>query len=221
MRIRWYGQSAFTLTGDEHTVTIDPFGAPRPGLPVHFGYPAIAEHPADLLLITHEHFDHNGAEVVTGSPEVVRTTAGVFPTRIGDVTAIASEHDDAAGTKRGPNTIFVFELDGRRVCHFGDFGQQALRPEQRTAIGAVDLLMVPVGGGPTLDAGQAAQVVRELEPSWVVPMHYRTEAIDFLEPADAFVGRFDRVIHAPEPEHALDSWGANGTTVLHLAAPRG
>jgi L-ascorbate metabolism protein UlaG (beta-lactamase superfamily) len=219
MRIRWYGQSAFTLTGDEHTVTIDPFGVPQPGLPVRFAYPAIAEHPADLLLITHEHFDHNGAEVVAGSPEVVRSTAGVFPTKLGDVTAIASEHDPSAGTQRGPNTIFVFELDGRRVCHFGDFGQPALRPEQRAAIGAVDLLMVPVGGGPTLDAEQAVKVVGELEPRWVVPMHYRTEAIDFLEPADAFIGRFDRVVHAPEPEHDLATWDADGTTVLHLAAP--
>ena len=68
MNIRWYGQSAFTLTGSEHTVTIDPFGVPRAGLPVHFGYPEISPHPADVLLITHEHFDHNGAEVVTGAP---------------------------------------------------------------------------------------------------------------------------------------------------------
>jgi L-ascorbate metabolism protein UlaG (beta-lactamase superfamily) len=219
MKIRWYGQSAFTLTGAEHTVTIDPFGVPRPGLPVHFGYPAISPHPADLLLITHEHFDHNGAEVVTGAPEVVRATAGVFPTTLGEVIAVASEHDSAAGTQRGPNTVFVFELDGHRVCHFGDFGQPAMRAEQRAAIGEVDLLMIPVGGGPTMDAAQALEVVDELHPRWVIPMHYRTEAIDFLEPADAFIGRFDRVVHTPEPEHDLDTWNGDGTTALHLAAP--
>jgi L-ascorbate metabolism protein UlaG (beta-lactamase superfamily) len=222
MRIRWYGQSAFTLTGDEHTVTIDPFGAPRPGLPVHFGYPAIAEHPADLLLITHEHFDHNGAEVVTGSPEVVRTTAGVFPTRIGDVTAIASEHDDAAGTKRGPNTIFVFELDGRRVCHFGDFGQQALRPEQRTAIGAVDLLMVPVGGdGATIAAAEAMAIVAAVGARLVVPMHYRTERIGFLEPLDATLAGFERVHRAETPTVDAGALGASadGPTLVVPAVP--
>jgi L-ascorbate metabolism protein UlaG (beta-lactamase superfamily) len=219
MKIRWYGQSAFTLTGDEHTVTIDPFGVPGPGLPVRFGYPVISPHPADMLLITHEHFDHNGAEVVTGSPEVVRSTAGVFPTGLGEVTAIASEHDPAAGTQRGPNTIFVFELDGHRVCHFGDFGQPAMRPEQRAAIGEVDLLMIPVGGGPTMDAMQALAVVDALQPRWVIPMHYRTDAIDFLEPADAFIGRFDRVVHTPDPEHDLDTWDGPAPTLLHLAAP--
>jgi L-ascorbate metabolism protein UlaG (beta-lactamase superfamily) len=219
MKIRWYGQSAFTVTGAEHTVTIDPFGVPRPGLPVRFGYPAISQHPADVLLITHEHFDHNGGEVVTGSPDVVRSTAGVFPTVLGDVTAIASEHDPKAGTQRGPNTVFVFELDGRRICHFGDFGQPALRPEQRAAIGEVDLLMVPVGGGPTMDAAQALEVVDELQPRWVIAMHYRTGAIDFLEPADAFIGRFDRVVHSPEPEHDLATWEGPAPTLLHLAAP--
>ena len=190
MRIRWYGQSAFTLTGDGHTVTIDPFGVPQPGLPVRFAYPAIAEHPADLLLITHEHFDHNGAEVVAGSPEVVRSTAGVFPTKLGDVTAIASEHDPSAGTQRGPNTIFVFELDGLRVCHMGDFGQSALRPEQIAAIGEIELLFVPVGGGATIDGNAAAAIVSQLRPIWAVPMHYRTEAVDFLEGPEPFVDSF-------------------------------
>ena len=107
--------------------------------------------------------------------------------------AIASEHDAEAGTRRGPNTIFVFTLDGVRACHFGDFGQAGLRPEQRDAIGPVDLLFLPVGGGPTIGAAAAAEITRALDPRWVVPMHYRTPAIDFLEPADAFVAMFEQV----------------------------
>ncbi len=192
MHVRWYGQSAFTLTGSDHTVTIDPFGdLSVPGRELRFDYPAVPEHEADVLLITHEHIDHNHAEAVTGEPHVVRSTAGRFTTPIGEVVAIASEHDGQAGTVRGPNTIFVLELDGARLCHMGDFGQPALRPEQREAIGDVDVLFVPVGGGPTLDAAGAAEVVATLQPAVVVPMHYRTDAIDFLEPADAFLERFD------------------------------
>jgi L-ascorbate metabolism protein UlaG (beta-lactamase superfamily) len=103
------------------------------------------------------------------------------------VLAIASEHDDVAGTMRGPNTIFRFELDGVTFCHLGDFGQPALRPEQHAAIGEVDVLFVPVGEGPTIGGEPAAALVRALAPRLVLPMHYRTEAVNFLEPPGAFL----------------------------------
>lgn len=78
---------------------------------------------------------------------MLRSTAGRHESPIGEVLGIASEHDEAAGTERGPNTIFAFELDGIRVAHFGDFGQSALRPEQAAALGNIDLLFLPVGDG--------------------------------------------------------------------------
>ena len=220
MRIRWHGQSAYTLTGAEHTVAIDPFGDMSPflGGRLRFAYPPVPEHEAHLLLVTHEHRDHNGVEAITGDPQVLRSTAGRFETPVGEVVAVASEHDEEAGTSRGPNTIFVFTLDGVRVCHFGDFGQTALRPEQREAIGPVDLLFLPVGGGPTIGADQAAEITRTLDPRWVVPMHYRTPAIDFLETADAFLALHDAVAETG-PEHRLEQDGERATRVLHMAPP--
>ncbi|HEX3329046.1 MAG TPA: MBL fold metallo-hydrolase [Gaiellales bacterium] len=220
MKIRWHGQSAYTLTGAEHTVAIDPFGdmGPLLGGRLRFAYPPVPEHEAHLLLVTHEHRDHNGVEAVTGDPHVVRSTAGRFETPVGEVVAIASEHDEEAGTSRGPNTIFVFILDGVRVCHFGDFGQTGLRPEQREAIGPIDLLFVPVGGGPTIGADQATEITRTLDPRWVVPMHYRTPAIDFLETADAFLALHDSVTETG-PEHRLEQDGERATGVLHMAPP--
>jgi L-ascorbate metabolism protein UlaG (beta-lactamase superfamily) len=220
MNIRWHGQSAYTLSGAEHTVAIDPFGDVGALLGGHrrFDYPAVPEHDAHLLLVTHEHADHNAVEAITGDPQVIRSTAGRFETPLGEVVAIASEHDDTAGTSRGPNTIFVFTLDGVRVCHFGDFGQGALRPEQREAIGSVDLLFLPVGGGPTIGADQAAEITRALEPRWVVPMHYRTAAIDFLEPADAFLALHDHIAEAG-PEHLLEQDGERAMGVLYMAPP--
>ena len=168
---------------------VDPFGITnrlvQQGL--RFDYPAIEGVEADVLLVTHEHGDHNAVECVAGSPWLLRSTAGTFDSPIGDVVAVASEHDDASGTRRGPNTIFRFALDGLRCCHFGDFGQAALRPEQREAIGEVDVLFLPVGGGPTVGGEDAAAIVRALRPRLVVPMHYRTSAVDFLEPPDAFL----------------------------------
>ena len=194
MRVEWFGQSAFLLDGANATVAIDPF-ADVSGLAAHgirFEYPAISGVSAELVLITHEHADHNGAEAIAGDPVVLRSTAGTLSSPIGTVVAIASEHDDVAGTQRGPNTVFVFELDGLRVAHFGDFGQRTLRDEQAAAIGRVDMVMLPVGGGPTIGPEQAMAIVARLSPRWTVPMHYRTERVGFLEPPDAFLETFGR-----------------------------
>jgi L-ascorbate metabolism protein UlaG (beta-lactamase superfamily) len=225
MKIRWYGQSAFALEGLARTVAIDPFGdlgGGRTGV-LRFDYPPIAGLEADLLLITHEHIDHNAADRVSGDPAILRSTAGTFQTPIGQVAAVNSEHDPVAGTERGPNTIFVFELDGLRVCHMGDFGQTSLRPEQIEAIGEIELLFVPVGGGPTLDGKGAAAAVDALSPTWVVPMHYRTEAVDFLGGPEDFldtfpasaVRRFDDVSF----EVAGGGHGHGRPSVLMPAAP--
>jgi L-ascorbate metabolism protein UlaG (beta-lactamase superfamily) len=202
MRVDWYGQAAFRLSGPEGTVFIDPFGDPAPmaARGIKFEYPVPVGVDADLLLVTHEHFDHNGVETIEGDPVVLRSTAGRLESPIGEVVAVASEHDEAAGTERGPNTIFVFTLDGVRVAHFGDFGQTSLRDEQAAAIGQVDLVFLPVGDGPTIGAEQAAAIAERVGARWVVPMHYRTHRIGFLEPHDAFVERMPHV-------HTLDEVG--------------
>jgi len=196
MRVEWYGQSAFSLDGADASVAIDPFGdmsglAASRGM--QFDYPQIDGVDAHLLLVTHEHIDHNGVDAIGGDPAILRSTAGRLESPLGEVTAIASEHDEQAGTARGPNTIFVFDLDGLRVCHFGDFGQSALRDEQAAAIGQIDLLFIPVGGGPTIGGEQASAIVVRLGPRWAVPMHYRTSRIGFLETADDFIARSARV----------------------------
>jgi L-ascorbate metabolism protein UlaG (beta-lactamase superfamily) len=205
MRVEWYGQSAFRLDDGERSVFIDPFGdmagAKERGLT--WDYPAI-EADADLLLITHEHADHNEVEAISGDPVVLRATAGKHESPVGDVIGVASEHDDAAGSERGPNTIFVFELGGLRVAHLGDFGQGALRDEQAAAIGDVDLLFVPAGGGPTIDGKAAAAIAERLGARWAVPMHYRTERISFLDPVDDFAERL------PGSERLENPWFETG-----------
>lgn len=201
MRVAWYGQSAFRLQTDGASVFIDPFGDVS-GLTsrgIQWEYPAIENVAADLVLVTHEHTDHNGIEAVQGSPQVLRSTAGRLPSAVGEVLAIAAEHDASAGTERGPNTIFVFALDGLRVAHFGDFGQSALREEQAAAIGQVEMVFMPVGGGPTIGAAEAAEIVERLSPRWVVPMHYRTSRVNFLEPADPFLERVPASSRVPNP----------------------
>jgi L-ascorbate metabolism protein UlaG (beta-lactamase superfamily) len=224
MQIQWYGQSAFALRGDGATVFIDPFGD-MSGLvsrDLQFDYPPIEGVDADVLLVTHEHGDHNAVEVIDGSPAVLRATAGTHASPLGQIVGVASEHDDKAGTERGPNTIFVFTLDGVRVAHFGDFGQLALRDEQAAAVGDVDLLILPVGGGPTIDAEQAYAIVERLKPRWVVPMHYGTHRVNFLAPADDFLAKFGDSVHradGPTVDLAGVADGEDGAVVVVPAAP--
>jgi L-ascorbate metabolism protein UlaG (beta-lactamase superfamily) len=221
MQVEWYGQSAFKLSANGTTVFIDPFGdmSPLAGRGMQFEYPAIEGVEADLLLVTHEHLDHNGVEVIGGSPKILRSTAGRLESPIGEVVAIASEHDDAAGTERGPNTIFVFELGGVRVAHFGDFGQSELRQAQERAIGQVDLVILPVGGGPTIGPDQGAQIVERLSPRWIVPMHYRTPRIGFLDTADAFLEQMAHVARLDAPMFDTDALGDESPLTVVPATP--
>jgi len=216
MEIRWFGQSAFHLRGERASVVIDPFGdlSALADRDLAFNYPPITGVDAELVLVTHEHADHNGVEAVGGAPSVLRACAGRFDSPLGEVVAVASEHDPKAGTERGPNTIFCFSLDGVRVCHFGDFGQRELRAEQLQAIGAVDLLFLPVGGGPTIGAEQALAVAERLQPRWVVPMHYRTPRIGFLEDAEPFLAGRAAVERLAEPAFVLEQLPGTGLAVV-------
>ena len=222
MQLEWYGQSAFRLADGDITVFIDPFddlsGLGDRGM--RWEYPAIEGVSADLLLVTHEHRDHNGVGAIGGDPVVLRSTAGTHESPIGEVVGIASEHDEVAGTQRGPNTLWVFLFGGIRVAHLGDLGQKALRDAQLAALGKVDLLIVPVGGGPTIGARQAMEIVEAVEAGIVVPAHYRTERIDFLEPVDAFAGGFATVHRADAPAVDLDALpGGEGPVLVLPAVP--
>jgi L-ascorbate metabolism protein UlaG (beta-lactamase superfamily) len=222
MRVDWHGQSAFTLDGEAATVFIDPWGdmSAAKARGIEWNYPPISPPAVDLLIVTHEHSDHNGVEIIDGEPTLVRSRAGTHESPLGDVVAIASEHDDVAGTQNGPNTIVVFTLDGIRVAHFGDFGQAALRPEQRAHLDGVDLLFIPVGDGPTIGAAAAAEIAQDLAPSWVVPMHYKTDKINFLETEEAFVEAMPRAERLASPSFDTAELGkGDGTVVVVPAAP--
>jgi L-ascorbate metabolism protein UlaG (beta-lactamase superfamily) len=218
--VRWYGQSAFLVEGDD-AVFIDPFGdmGAMAGRGLEFRYPPIEDVRAELLLVTHEHFDHNGVEAIGGDPVVIRS-AGMHESPVGEVVAVASEHDDVAGTARGSNLIMCFSVGALRFCHLGDLGQGALRPEQVEAIGAVDVLFLPAGGGPTIGGQAAAEVVRTLAPRLVVPMHFRTEAINFLDPPDPFLEALGAPVARLETnELVAEDALASGEQVALLSPP--
>src|SRR3954468_13240063 len=211
MQLEWDGQSAFRLSDGDTTVFIDPFEdlSRLRERGMRWEYPPIEGVAADLLLVTHEHMDHNGVGAIGGDPVVIRG-AGTHESPVGEIVGIASEHDDVAGTQRGPNTLFVFAFGGMRVAHLGDLGQAALRDAQVAALGTVDVLMVPVGAGPTIGPDEATAIAETTQARLVVPMHYRTERIGFLEPLDGTLERFARVHRADTPTVDLDALDRDG-----------
>jgi L-ascorbate metabolism protein UlaG (beta-lactamase superfamily) len=112
----------------------------------------------------------------------------------------------------------VFGPDGIRVAHFGDFGQRGLRDEQADAIGQVDIAFLPVGAGPTIGPEQATVIAERLAPRWVVPMHYRTHRIGFLDPADAFLERMPHVHRLDQTRFDTGSLPADGTPLVVVPA---
>ncbi len=194
MKITWLGHACF-LVEDARGIRVlaDPFDVDPAAFAsrgLKFAYPSIAGVRANLVLVSHEHSDHNGVGLVSGSPTVIREPGDYLAAGI-PVRAVTGEHDPEAGTLRGANLLMRWEMDGLRLCHFGDFGQKTLRPEQIESLGKVDILFLPVGGdpqkGPTADAEGAARIVEVLAPHLIYPMHYATPAVNFLQPLDHFL----------------------------------
>ncbi len=163
---------------------------PHDGRSIGIKTPAVK---ADIVLVSHEHFDHNCVRIVRGDPAVVREP-GERTVKGLKILGVPSFHDVEGGAKRGKNIMFKFELDGMRFCHCGDLCH-SLSDEQIAELGQIDVLFIPVGGAITLDGKQARELVSRIRPRVAVPMHFRMgglsmsiETVDrFLEniPADA------------------------------------
>jgi L-ascorbate metabolism protein UlaG (beta-lactamase superfamily) len=190
MQIIWHGQSFFEIKvkgnkeNGEIKIAIDPYngislksrsgrlaeGKNRPfddslGLKV----PKVE---ADILLITHSHYDHSNKKVITGEPFLIEEP-GEYEVKGIFVKGIPAFHDNSGGKERGQVAIYKIEAEDMKICHLGDLGQKELSSDQLEEIGEVDILMVPVGGTYTIDPREAANVVSQIEPKIVIPMHYK------------------------------------------------
>ena len=175
--IKWFGHGCFRLRAREATVLMDPVGRAT-------GY-TLPKQKADIVTVSHPHPGHNalgqvqeGYFLIDGPGEY--EVSDVF------VTGIRTYHDSERGKLRGFNTVYLLELEDLRICHLGDLGHQ-LTDEQTEQLDEVDVLLVPVGGGSALDSVGANEVIGQIEPKIVVPMHYRTATGDQgLEDLDRF-----------------------------------
>ncbi|QHW29882.1 MBL fold metallo-hydrolase [Paenibacillus rhizovicinus] len=172
MKMIWYGHSSFLLTSENGTrVLIDPYGK-------FLGYRMPKAIEADLVVVTHNHKDHNQIKVASGNYKLIDQPEAQTIKDV-SIRGVRTFHDKHNGAKRGGNICFLIEMDGVVVCHAGDLGH-LLTEEQVAEIGHVDVLIVPVGGRMTLNGAEAAQVVRQLKPSVAIPMHYSTKALGLL-----------------------------------------
>ena len=170
MKIKYLAHAAFLITAENGTrILTDPYET-SPGLK----HSAIKE-TADIVTVSHEHGDHNNVAAVKGNPKVVKASEEAKGISF---KAVATAHDDKGGSQRGKNIVFYFEIDGISICHAGDLGHE-LTADQVKAIGKVDVLMVPVGGFFTIDARTATKVCEQLKPRIIIPMHYKTDKLEF------------------------------------------
>lgn len=169
MDIYFLGHSSFKLKGKNATLITDPFSEKMTGL-------KFPKTEADIVTISHSHEDHNQSDLVSGNPYVV-SNPGEYEIKNVSVFGIEAFHDDQKGAEKGKNTIFVIEMDKIRICHLGDLGHK-LDERELEEVDGVDILMIPVGGSATVNAADAMQVVNQIEPKIVLPMHYNEEGLN-------------------------------------------
>lgn len=170
MHLTYLGHSCFKLKGKRGTIVTDPYFDD-----VGFSLPTVS---ADIVTVSHGHKDHSAHGLVSGTARrknpFIIDQPGEYEVGGLSVFGVKTYHDDQEGAERGSNIVFTMLVDDLRVCHLGDLGHE-LTPEQIEAIGHIDVLLCPVGGESTVGPEQAVKVIRSIEPSIVVPMHYQTD----------------------------------------------
>jgi len=194
MQIVWKGHSCFQITVGQNkngqvNIVTDPYdetiGLKLPKL------------EADILLVSHEHHDHNNIKAVSGNPFLI-SGPGEYEVKEVFIQGIPSFHDQTEGKERGINTIYTIEAEDIRVCHLGDFGQKELFSEQLEDIGEVDVLLIPIGGNYTISSQEALKIISQIEPKIVIPMHYSLPKLKIkLEGVEKFLKVMGKKM--PEP----------------------
>jgi L-ascorbate metabolism protein UlaG (beta-lactamase superfamily) len=170
MQIQYYGHSCFKITtkpsgrgAGDVVIFLDPFDK-SVGLRPPQG-------SADLVLVSHDHPDHNNISAIKGEPNII-DIPGEYSAKGVNIVGLASFHDAKSGAERGLNTLFILESEDIRLCHLGDLGTD-ITEKQLEAINGLDILMIPIGGKYTIDGKKAAEIIRKIEPKIILPMHYK------------------------------------------------
>ncbi len=195
MELTWLGHSCFRLRGKDATLVTDP---PSPST----GY-SVSRISADIITISHDHPGHSYVKAVSGEPRVI-DGPGEYEVKQALITGVGTFHDRERGKLLGRNTAYLITIDDIHICHLGDLGD-VLTDRAQEALNGADILLVPVGGGNALDAERATEVIAQIEPRIIIPMHYATPAYTSadspLDPVDKFLREMG--VEDVEPQQKL------------------
>jgi L-ascorbate metabolism protein UlaG (beta-lactamase superfamily) len=209
--VTWLGHGCFRLRGRNAAVVTDPY-PPSIGL-------KLQRLDADLVTISHEHENHSYTQVVRDAAYEIRGP-GEYEVAGVSVIGVPTYHDAEKGAKRGRNTIYLIEIDDVNVCHLGDLGHR-LDDADAEAISSADVLLVPVGGRSAINAAQAAEVVRQLEPRYVIPMHYAIPGLKVeLDSVDRFLKEMAVTAAEPQPKLSVQRSSGEYETKVVVLEPR-
>lgn len=192
MMVRWHGHSCFEFRDSKVRLVIDP----HDGRSIGIKQPSAT---ADIVLMTHNHYDHNAARVIKGSHTDIIGRNGLFCEKGLEVEGIPTYHDGSEGSERGCNTMYLFNIDGMRFCHCGDLG--CIPDEDAISkIRGVDFLFVPTGEVFTMPLPEVRTFIEKVNPTITVPMHYRVGGLSIpITPLDDFLALI--------PDEAIDYIG--------------
>ena len=171
MKIKYHGHSCFSVISDNYTIVLDPYKEVE-------GYDTLSL-TGNEVICSHGHSDHGYKDAV----KIIENTNNPFT-----VETIHVFHDDTNGSQRGLNDINVLCAENKKVVHMGDLGHM-LDEDIINSLKHCDVLMIPVGGFYTIDHKQALELIKQIEPKYIIPMHYRDgkHGFDVLESIDDFI----------------------------------
>lgn len=209
IKIKWFGHSMWKIWNGKVSLIIDPF--------TDIGYPLPQNETADIVLSSHDHFDHNNFDLIQGDFQKVNTE-GKFIISGVEIETFSTWHDEEKGCKRGKNLLLKFVLDGRSFLHCGDLGHD-LEDILIAKLGEIDVLFIPVGGFYTIDAVTAKKIVDKIKPTITFPMHYKTDVLDFpIADKEAFLNLISdyRLIDSNSLELRDDDFSKKQTIILNF-----
>lgn len=207
MEIVWLGHSCFRIRGKDITIVTDPFDRSS-------GY-TLGKLTADVVTVSHFAPDHSNVDAIGGNPQIV-DGPGEYEIRGAFITGVATRRDGGKSNEKQRNTAYLLEIDDLTVCHLGDLGH-ILIPEQVEQMNSADILLIPVGGSNTINASQAAEVVSQIEPKIVIPMHFQTEVVALpLDPASKFLREMGVTDPKAQPKLTVNKGSLPEETTLVL-----